>query len=140
MVSPDQPTRVQLDGPGPFETPAVVGCLAIGIFQGRFPEQVALTLQDGRELRIPITRDAMDKLHQYLIGVLNPHSAGGRHTPFVTVKNSQAVTNATGATALALDTVERGPIAFVLSLEAIAILRKDLAEAEMMLRQPPGRA
>jgi hypothetical protein len=58
----------------------------------------------------------------------------------VTVTGSQIVMTAEGATALALTTQERGTIAFVVTLETIAILRKDLATAEIRLQQPIGHS
>jgi hypothetical protein len=58
----------------------------------------------------------------------------------VTVIRSQVSMTAMGATTLILETRELGPIAFVLTLERIEILRGNLAKAEALLRQPQGHA
>lgn len=58
----------------------------------------------------------------------------------VTVRRSWNAATATGARALVLDTVEQGPIAFVVTLETLPILRKELAEIEAGLHRAPGQA
>jgi hypothetical protein len=58
----------------------------------------------------------------------------------VTVQRSQVVARPDGATALVLTLKETGPIAFVLTLETIEILRRELATAESILRRPVGNA
>jgi hypothetical protein len=65
---------------------------------------------------------------------------GKRLLETVTVVRSQAMATATGATALVLTTLEVGPIAFVVTLETIEIIRADLRKAEAMLSQPRGTA
>lgn len=58
----------------------------------------------------------------------------------VTVRRSWIAQTVTGATALVLETKERETTAFVLSLQTIEILRKELAKAELALRRTPGNA
>ena len=58
----------------------------------------------------------------------------------VTVRQSWTSQTASGATALVLDTQEAGPIAFVVTLETIPLIRRELAVAETALRRPVGRA
>jgi hypothetical protein len=58
----------------------------------------------------------------------------------VTVMRSKAVARADGRVAIVLDTKERGPIAFEVNLQNIAMLRGELALAETILRQPTGKA
>lgn len=53
---------LQLDGLGPFETPAVAGFLGLAIAQGREPTQIRFVLEDGSELRLPIQGHAFEKL------------------------------------------------------------------------------
>jgi hypothetical protein len=60
--------------------------------------------------------------------------------PTVTVTRSQVFQAAERATALTVTTRESGTTAFVLSLETIAVLRKELAHAEALLRRAPGHA
>jgi len=64
-----------------------------------------------------------------------------RVLPTRTVLGSQVVATADGATGLALTTKEQGTIVIAVTLETIAILRKDLAKAESILlqAQSPGR-
>lgn len=57
-----------------------------------------------------------------------------------TISRIWTASNAEGATALVLETKEAGTIAIVLTLERIAALQKHLAEAEVALRRPTGRA
>jgi hypothetical protein len=58
----------------------------------------------------------------------------------VTVRRSWPAATATGAAALVLDTVENGPIAFVVSPEVIQIIRKNLLEIEELLSRGKGTA
>lgn len=58
----------------------------------------------------------------------------------LTVRRSWPAATAAGATALVLDTVEEGPIAFYLPPEAIPAVRKALADAEALLARGPGKA
>jgi len=60
--------------------------------------------------------------------------------PEVTVRRSWIGEQATGATVLLLDTLEHGIMALPLSIEAIEILRQNLAKAEVVLRRGVGRA
>lgn len=57
------PKPIQLDGPGPFETPAVEGFLGLGTLADRGPAQtLRFVLSGGSELRLPIAAHAFDKL------------------------------------------------------------------------------
>ena len=58
----------------------------------------------------------------------------------VTVLSSWTAATPEGATALVLNTVESGPIAFSVNLENVRLLQKQLADAEAVLRQKPGNA
>ena len=58
----------------------------------------------------------------------------------VTVRGCWPAARPEGATALVLDTIEVGPIAFVLSPEAIAGIRQALADAEALMSRGVGRA
>jgi hypothetical protein len=60
--------------------------------------------------------------------------------PTLTVRRSWTAQTAEGAIALVMDTQERGPIAFVVTLETIPLLRNELARAEMALLRTPGTA
>jgi hypothetical protein len=53
----------------------------------------------------------------------------------VTVVGSKSVARADGRVAIVLDTKERGAIAFVVNLQNIEKLRRELAAAEIVLRQ-----
>lgn len=58
----------------------------------------------------------------------------------LTVLGSQIVARADRRTAIVLTTKEQGAIAFEVTLEAIEVLRRELALAETILRQMPGKA
>lgn len=58
-----------------------------------------------------------------------------RDVPTVTVIGSNAVARADGRAAIVLETKERGPIAFEVNLQSIAVLRRDLSAAETILHQ-----
>lgn len=58
----------------------------------------------------------------------------------VTVIGSSAVGRPDGTTAIVLDTKESGPIAFFVTLESCAALRREIECAETFLRQTPGSA
>jgi hypothetical protein len=60
--------------------------------------------------------------------------------PSITVVRTWIGQQATGATALLLETQEMGTIALPLSLEGIELLRQDLAKAEVLLRRGTGSA
>jgi len=55
-------TPVQLEGPGPFVTPAVKAFLALGYFPAIGPQQLCLILEEGRELRLPMSPDVLEEL------------------------------------------------------------------------------
>ena len=55
--------------------------------------------------------------------------------PEITIRRSWVAEQETGAVGLLLETREQGTIALPLSLEAIDILRRDLAQAETLLRR-----
>lgn len=81
----------------------------------------------GFRLQVKNLGDSMtDRVH----GLLNT----------VTIRRSWPAATATGANALVLDTVEMGPIAFVVTLETIQILRGELAKIEAQLTRPQGNA
>lgn len=61
-----------------------------------------------------------------------------RDIPTVTVVGSNAVARADGRAAIVLETKERGPIAFEVSLQSIAVLRPGLAAAETILLRQTG--
>jgi hypothetical protein len=63
-----------------------------------------------------------------------------RDLPTLSVAGSQTLARADGRVAILLDTIERGPIAFEVSLATIGILRQELSKAETLLRQQPGKA
>lgn len=57
-----QSTPIQLDGDGPFVTPAVQGFSWMGTFPPSKLSQLCLILEDGRELRLPMTREAREEI------------------------------------------------------------------------------
>jgi hypothetical protein len=56
------------------------------------------------------------------------------------VIGSETVQRADGRAAIVLKTRERGSIAFEVNLENIAVLQRQLAKAETILRQSHGKA
>ena len=75
-------------------------------------------------------------------GTSNVGSAGSRAMPVpceaypeITIRRSWVAEQETGAIGLLLETREQGTVALPLSLEAIDILRRDLAQAETLLRR-----
>ena len=66
--------------------------------------------------------------------------AGALRAPLVTVAKSSVATSAdNGAVALVLDTTESGPIGFQVTIELCAVLRCQLAIAEVALRKQPRK-
>jgi hypothetical protein len=63
-----------------------------------------------------------------------------RLLPTVTIVGSQVVARPDGSTALVLTLKEQGPIAFVVTLETIEILRRELTTAVNILNRPVGHA
>jgi len=57
---------VELQGPGPFETPAVQAVLGVTSAMGETPLRLRLLLQDGRTLLIPIDTPAARELLEIL--------------------------------------------------------------------------
>jgi hypothetical protein len=57
----------------------------------------------------------------------------------LTVLGSQAMGRADGRVSIRLETKEEGSIAFEVDQRAIDALRRDLAAAEQLLRQPNGK-
>jgi hypothetical protein len=57
---------VELQGPGPFETPAVQAVLGMTAAMGETPPRLRLLLQDGRTLLIPIDTPAARELLEIL--------------------------------------------------------------------------
>lgn len=55
-------TLVQLDGPGPFQLPAVTGFLGQGAAPRTEQVHILLVLEDGRELNIPLADTAYRNL------------------------------------------------------------------------------
>ena len=62
-----------------------------------------------------------------------------QQVPTVTVIGSSVAMFPTGIVAIVLDTRERGPIGFAVTLESCAALRREIAAAETALHQRPGR-
>lgn len=60
--------------------------------------------------------------------------------PTVTVRSSWSAMRPDGSTALVLDTLEQGPIAFAVDQRAIDALRRELTECEKNLQAPKGSA
>ena len=60
------PTRVQLEQPGPYETPTVEAFLGLMVFGGELPTRLCLVLQGGIELRIPVSPETQEKLRKAL--------------------------------------------------------------------------
>jgi hypothetical protein len=58
----------------------------------------------------------------------------------LTVTGSRTAGRPDGRVAIVLETLEAGPIAFEVHLQAIASLRRELAAAEAFLRQSTGSA
>ena len=58
----------------------------------------------------------------------------------VTMARSWAAAGAPGTALLIIETREWEPVAFVVDSNAIADLRRALSEAEVFLKQAPGRA
>jgi hypothetical protein len=58
----------------------------------------------------------------------------------LTVTGSKPLFHPDGTTALCLRTQEKGAIAFRVDLQAISVLRNDLAKCETFLAQPTGKA
>ena len=58
----------------------------------------------------------------------------------VTVRQSQAFRRPDGRVSIGLWTREIGPIAFVVDQQAIDVLRKNLQDAERLLRRQVGHA
>lgn len=57
----------------------------------------------------------------------------------VTVTHSSPMAQADGSTALLLETLEGGPIAFRIDAHAIALLRRQLGECEAILNRRSAR-
>ncbi len=66
MSPPPIPKLVQLEPPGPYETPIVEAFLGLMVSQGELPPRVCLVLQGGTELRIPVSPEAQEKLRKAL--------------------------------------------------------------------------
>ncbi len=67
-----QPTPVQLDGDGPFVTPAVQEFLMMGIFQPSKLSQLCLLLEGGKELRLPMTPESRAQILRQLADFVPP--------------------------------------------------------------------
>lgn len=59
-------TKIELTGPGPFETPAIVDYLGLAYPMTTTLVQVRFSLEDGSELHLPIKGVALDKLTEQL--------------------------------------------------------------------------
>ena len=66
MPRPTIPKPVQLEPPGPYETPIAEAFLGLMVYQGELPPRVCLVLQGGIELRIPVFPEAQEKLRKAL--------------------------------------------------------------------------
>jgi hypothetical protein len=58
----------------------------------------------------------------------------------VTVIGSSVAAGVDGQAAIVLNTKESGPLAFLVTLESCAALRRDIADAETFLRQNPNKS
>jgi hypothetical protein len=65
---------------------------------------------------------------------------GGTEYPTVSIARSQILERADGSIALMLELREQGPIAFVVTLDTIPLLRQSLDHAEMLLKRSVGHA
>ena len=61
---------IQLRGHGPFETPAVEAVLGLVASQGEQSVHLSLRVQDGKELRIPLTGKQLEEIRALLNKVL----------------------------------------------------------------------
>ena len=66
MPQATTPKPVQLEPPGPYETPVAVTFLGLLVSRGELPPRVCLALLGGIELRIPLDQDAQEKLRRAL--------------------------------------------------------------------------
>ena len=66
MSRPPIPKPVQLEQPGPYETPIAEAFLGLMVFQGELPTRVCLVLHGGIELRIPVPPEIQEKLRKAL--------------------------------------------------------------------------
>jgi hypothetical protein len=64
----------------------------------------------------------------------------GETGKLITLTEAQILTTPEGAAALRLGTKEQGSLVFLIDLETIAILQRELAAAEGFLRQSAGKA
>lgn len=70
MPQPAKPMHLELDGPGPFETPEISSCLClVAPDQSKGLVRLRLVTRDGKELEIPMTQGAMKKT----LGLLQLH-------------------------------------------------------------------
>ena len=71
-------TPIQLDGGGPFETPAVSGFLGLAILADRPRVQtLRFALEDGSELHLPIANNAFEKLLSQFAGLYEARRKSG---------------------------------------------------------------
>lgn len=61
-----RPTPVQLDGPGPFETPHPIAVPYLAAPEAGSPTRVCLIVEPGKELRIPMDDDYKRSLWELL--------------------------------------------------------------------------
>ena len=66
MVDQRSPTPIQLDGPGPFVTPEVVGCPGLVVAQGAQVSLLILKFRGGKELRVPLGMGMIQRIHDHL--------------------------------------------------------------------------
>ena len=77
MPQPSIPKPVQLEPPGPYETPAAEAFLGLMVSRGRPEAQVCLVLQGGIELRIPLDQEAQEKLRRALNALADDQDSQG---------------------------------------------------------------
>jgi hypothetical protein len=76
MLKFPHPYRVELPGPGPFETPVVQAALGLTPPVGETRTRIRLLLQDGRTLLVPIDTDAARELLEILERTVPDEDAG----------------------------------------------------------------
>ncbi len=66
MTTTPTPAPVELDPPGPYETPVVEALLELSVDQGTRLTPVHLRLEDGVELLVPLPFSVVEKLRAEL--------------------------------------------------------------------------
>ena len=63
---PPIPTPVQLDPPGPYQTPNAVDFLSVTDATTLEPARFRFRLQNGTELRVPVVATAIEAMRDFL--------------------------------------------------------------------------